>query len=101
MRIDIIGGFVVAWLLIYNLLAARQCMPAQKVWLLERPGHCINSSVFVLVIQAPNVILDVIVLALPMLVVYKLHLSRSKKIGLAGNFSWKAGKAAGDVIYPC
>ncbi|MCJ1379674.1 hypothetical protein MMC17_002776 [Xylographa soralifera] len=86
MRINIIGGFVIAWLLANNLLAALQCMQVQKAWRLELPGQCINSLAFVLAIQVPNVVLDMIVLALPMHVVYKLHLPRSKKIGLAGIF---------------
>ena len=78
--------FVGVWLITNNVAAAVQCLPVQKAWEFDLPGHCVNPMTLVIGIQVPNVFLDVVILALPMPMVYRLQLSRTKRLRVAAIF---------------
>ena len=75
-----------AWLVANDLVFAFQCTPVRKAWQLEIPGHCINPLTTVRVVQIFNVILDVVILALPVSAVLHLHLSTARKFGVVAVF---------------
>ena len=74
------------WLLVNNLIGAFQCMPIQKAWEFERPGKCINFLSFFIGMQVPNIVLDIVILALPVSAVYHLQMSKKKKISVTAIF---------------
>ena len=77
---------VVAWFLVNNLLGAFQCTPARKAWNPEIPGRCINYLNFFIGMQVPNIVLDGAILALPVVVVSRLQMSKKKKISVVAIF---------------
>lgn len=83
---NIVGFFVIAWLLGQNLGAGFQCSPVQKAWELEIPRHCLDILKFDICFQAANIVLDIVILALPMSAIYQLQMSRVKKISVAAVF---------------
>ena len=84
--LNVIGILVLVWLAAGNLLFAFQCSPIRKAWERETPGHCIDSLRAVQVVQAFNVALDAVILALPVSGVLHLQISTSRKISVLGVF---------------
>ena len=74
------------WLFANNLVFAFQCTPVRKAWEIEISGHCINPLRAVEIMQVFNVVLDVLVLALPVSGVLKLQMSTGRKISLILTF---------------
>ncbi|MCJ1308866.1 hypothetical protein MMC25_002521 [Agyrium rufum] len=69
-----VGSFVAVFL---------QCQPFAFAWnkTLEG-GHCFNQNAFYRYLSLPNIVTDVVLLALPVNLVYKLHVTRNQKYGL-------------------
>ena len=84
--INVVGVFVLAWLLANNLVFAFQCTPVRKAWEIEIPGHCINPLRTIQVVQVFNVVLDAVILALPVSGVLRLQMSTSRKISVMAIF---------------
>ena len=81
-----IGALVIAWLVANELVFAFQCTPVRKAWEIEVPGHCTNPLATVRVIHIFNVLLDVVILALPRSAVLHLYLSTARKFGVVAVF---------------
>lgn len=62
------------------------CIPFDSFWHRERPVKCLNFNLYALLVGVVEVILDTLTLALPIRVVFSLHISRYKKLGLMGIF---------------
>ncbi|KAH8162732.1 hypothetical protein CIB48_g5515 [Xylaria polymorpha] len=60
-----------------------QCIPLQRFWLPDTPGHCIHQNAFYLASAIINVFGDVAVLSLPLPIIWKLQASRSRKWSLS------------------
>ncbi|GAP85850.1 putative integral membrane protein [Rosellinia necatrix] len=58
------------------------CIPPQKSWIPEIPGHCGDSSTIYTVLASTDLSIDIIVIALPMPILWKLQLATAKKISL-------------------
>lgn len=83
--------FVVAFLLgimAATIIAAQvECFPLQYTW--DRTiegGHCFNQVFWYQITNVPNVVADVMILALPIPTVWKLHASTTRKVGIATVF---------------
>jgi hypothetical protein len=63
-----------------------QCIPTEKSWNKKMDGRCIDSSKFWLANAVLNISTDVIVLALPIREIFKLHLKLQEKLMLCGIF---------------
>lgn len=63
-----------------------QCVPFEKSWNKKLPGKCIDSSMFWMANAVLNITTDVMVLALPIREVFKLHLKLQEKLLLCGIF---------------
>ena len=79
------GFLVIAWCAAINLLAILECLPVQSYWT-HGPRRCINNESAFLGTTITNVIIDVIILVLPLPVLWKLHVKRSRKLALTGVF---------------
>ncbi|KAL8645936.1 MAG: hypothetical protein Q9210_006433, partial [Variospora velana] len=64
------------------------CIPLEWTWKNSNadPRYCINYNTFWLVTGIVESVIDLVILALPFGMVFKLHLDRSKKYGVAGIF---------------
>lgn len=83
---NIVGAFVIIWLLVNNFTAAFQCTPIEKAWLVLMPGHCFNPISYITGVHTTNLILDFVILALPISATWRLQMSLGKKISVAGIF---------------
>ncbi|KAI9694169.1 MAG: hypothetical protein M1822_003440 [Bathelium mastoideum] len=87
LRVYIVGALVIAWFFANMFTAIFQCNPIKKAWLATLPyGHCINPLTYIEGAHGANIVLDVIILALPVSGVWRLQMSMSRKIGVAGIF---------------
>ncbi|KAL8837308.1 MAG: hypothetical protein Q9170_002565 [Blastenia crenularia] len=86
LRTNIVGALVVVWLFINNFMTAFQCRPIKKAWTPLMPGHCIQPLGLIIGLQAGNIFLDIIILALPIYAVSKLQMSLARKISVLAIF---------------
>ncbi|RFU29338.1 hypothetical protein B7463_g7012, partial [Scytalidium lignicola] len=83
----IIGSFVIAWAICVIFLFIFICVPVQKLWYPDLPGHCINQVGTWIANAAATIITDLAILILPIPQLWKLKLHRSEKIALTCAFS--------------
>ncbi|KAF9890233.1 hypothetical protein FE257_006145 [Aspergillus nanangensis] len=84
--VNIVGALVVLWCFGVCLIGAVTCIPFRKLWEPEIPGGCINLAQFYYGLQIPNIVTDAVILAMPMRVVWNLHVPRMQKMLLSGIF---------------
>ncbi|KAL2023524.1 hypothetical protein VTK56DRAFT_2132 [Thermocarpiscus australiensis] len=77
-----IGGFVIAWVICITFLFIFICVPVEKLWYPDLPGHCINQVGTWIANAASTILTDVAILLLPIPQVWKLQLRRPEKIGV-------------------
>ncbi|KAI1202191.1 hypothetical protein F5X97DRAFT_288210 [Nemania serpens] len=63
------------------------CVPPQKKWYPDTPGHCGDEIKYYLAISSLDFAIDIIIIILPMPVLWTLHLPNTRKIGLTLVFS--------------
>ncbi|CRG88293.1 hypothetical protein PISL3812_05322 [Talaromyces islandicus] len=83
----LIGGFVVMWVIIITFLFIFICVPVQKLWYPQLPGHCINQVGTWIANAASTIATDLAILILPIPQIWKLHLGKVEKIALTVTFS--------------
>ena len=76
----ITGAIVASWMLAFILTLIFNCQPIHKFWDKDIPGHCINFWRWYIGSGIVDVVLDIIVVALPAPLVWKLKMNTSKKI---------------------
>ena len=80
-------AFVVAWGIAVILVTIFLCKPVQAVWDKTIAGEqCYNLGHFVIGTNVPNIIADAAIIALPVPQIWKLQLSRGRKVGLVAIF---------------
>lgn len=80
-------AFVVAWGFAVIFVTIFQCKPVQAGWDKTIPGEqCFNLKHFVIGTNVPNIIADASTIALPVPLVWKLQLSRTRRVGLVAVF---------------
>ncbi|KAI1460524.1 hypothetical protein F4805DRAFT_454946 [Annulohypoxylon moriforme] len=82
---------IVCWAISIFLATLLQCLPIDNVWLSvsgspERAAHCVNVVPLFYAMAISNLILDVFVLVVPIPMVWKLQMARSRKIAVSGIF---------------
>ncbi|TVY64161.1 Satratoxin biosynthesis SC1 cluster protein [Lachnellula suecica] len=82
----IIGIFVGLWAVTVTFLFIFICVPVQKLWYPDIPGHCINQVGTWIANATSTIVSDLAILVLPIPQVWKLKLRRSEKIALTGVF---------------
>ncbi|KAL4798906.1 hypothetical protein BDV19DRAFT_385984 [Aspergillus venezuelensis] len=79
--------FNLAFYLANFFLKVFQCTPRHKIWIQEEPGSCININIPILVTAAINVLSDLLMLSLPIICVWRLHMGTRLKMGISSIFA--------------
>lgn len=78
-----IAAFVIGWDVFCVLSATLQCIPVTKAWNERLLGHCLDTYRWWLNGGIVNIIIDVSILVLPMPLLWKLKMDRSRILLLA------------------
>ncbi|KAH8694090.1 hypothetical protein BGW36DRAFT_361913 [Talaromyces proteolyticus] len=82
----IIGGFVIIWVITITFLFVFICVPVQKLWYPQLPGHCISQVGTWIANATSTIATDLAILVLPIPQVWKLQLGRVEKVALTLTF---------------
>ena len=82
----ITGVLVVGWWITFDILAVCTCIPPRKQWDIDVPGHCLDSLSTFVGAAAPNVLIDLIILVLPLPMLWKLRTTLRRKLLFTGAF---------------
>lgn len=74
------------WGLGIFLACALQCRPLSGYWNPEVEAECFDENTFFIVNQVFNVIMDFVLLALPLPIIWRLHRTWTEKLSLSGVF---------------
>ena len=77
-----IGAFVAAWVICITFLFIFICVPVEKLWYPDLPGHCIDQVGTWIANAASTILSDLAILLLPLPQVWRLRLRREEKIGV-------------------
>lgn len=67
------------------------CFPHEKIWNLTVEGHCLNLRASTLASAVVNLVSDLVILGLPHIVIWKLNMSLTKRIGVSCVFAVGVG----------
>lgn len=77
---------VIAMYLASFVVGIFQCTPIPRMWDHTLPGHCFNMPVLYNLGATYNIASDLVILVLPMPIVWRLQMPRSKKYAVTGIF---------------
>ncbi|KAL9047561.1 MAG: hypothetical protein Q9206_006665 [Seirophora lacunosa] len=83
----ILAAFVTCYVLSVDFACLFQCTPVQSFWDEAVPGHCINIDHMFIASGSMNVVLDFIIFALPIPLLWRLRTSFNQKIVLTAIFT--------------
>ena len=84
----ILFGILVANWFAFTVATCLQCRPLEYLWNQSNPdGHCYNIELLYRLSALPNSFTDEVMLVLPLPVLWKLHSSKTVKIGLIITFA--------------
>ncbi|KAL8987445.1 MAG: hypothetical protein Q9177_003341, partial [Variospora cf. flavescens] len=86
LALQIAMGIVIAYFIGSVLSLIFQCAPIDKYWNREKPGSCVNGDIVLIVPGAINVVLNFLIIALPIPLLWKLRTTVSQKSVLTGIF---------------
>ncbi|KAL4765909.1 uncharacterized protein BDW70DRAFT_155561 [Aspergillus foveolatus] len=75
-----------AWFVAAIISSFLYCMPIRYFWDKTVDGHCFNFSVYFLVIELVDMLIDLAIIGLPIPTVLRLHMSLRKRIAVASIF---------------
>ncbi|KAL6860846.1 GPCR, PTH11-type [Trichoderma novae-zelandiae] len=81
-----VGGFVMIWVVTITFLFIFICVPVQKLWYPQLPGHCINQVGTWIANASSTIFTDLAILILPMPQIWNLQLRSAEKMGLTFAF---------------
>lgn len=79
-------GIVTLYFVVYVMIIIFTCIPIQRQWDKKIPGGCIDVQLRVLITAILNLVIDVVIVALPMPVVWGLQMPFSKRLAISGIF---------------
>ncbi|KAJ5624536.1 hypothetical protein N7510_000845 [Penicillium lagena] len=83
----ILAAIVILTAVVTGVMCLNLCHPFEYNWDQSIPGgHCINKQAFFTFASLPNILTDLVMIALPLPVVWKLHTSTKVKVGLMLTF---------------
>lgn len=83
----VIGGFVWAWVISITFLFIFICVPVQKLWYPQLPGHCVNQVGTWISNAVSTLLTDLVILCMPIPHIWRLQLREMEKVGLIFAFS--------------
>ncbi|KAI2997295.1 hypothetical protein CBS147346_8838 [Aspergillus niger] len=78
---------IVAWSSGIFLACALQCRPLRAYWDINVKGRCFSATTYIIVNQAFNVVMDFVILAVPVPMIWRLHRSWQDKLALNAVFA--------------
>ncbi|RAL03556.1 uncharacterized protein BO80DRAFT_401669 [Aspergillus ibericus CBS 121593] len=85
-----INALIILWGAVIFLACALQCRPLNAYWDPNVPGQCLDDYKLIVVNQIFNVIMDFVILALPLPMIWNLHRTWQEKLALNGVFALAA-----------
>ena len=82
----LVGEFMILVWTTSLVLAFTECQPFEYSWNKTIPGRCIDLMILLRYISGLNLASDVAILILPLPVIWNLHTSRARKVGLTLTF---------------
>lgn len=79
--------FVILWLITMEILLGLQYRPISRFWDSDVPGECLNLIKFTYFTNITNLLTDIWIFSMPLPVIFKLQMSRNRKIALSFLFS--------------
>lgn len=76
------GTFVIMWVIYALFVCFFTCVPFEKRWNHEIPGHCIDMPTTWIINSAATIFNDITVLILPIPPIWRLQLGLAQKVGL-------------------
>ncbi|KAK4459324.1 hypothetical protein QBC42DRAFT_312104 [Cladorrhinum samala] len=77
-----IGAFIIAWVITITFLFIFICVPVEKLWYPDLPGHCIDQVGTWIANAASTILSDVVILCLPIPQVWSLQLRKTEKVAV-------------------
>lgn len=71
-----------AFYLCYIVVPAALCKPRQKIWTPQLPGKCLDVTKLYLASAIFNFLSDLAMLSVPILLIWRLHMSVRRKMGI-------------------
>ncbi|KAL8824018.1 MAG: hypothetical protein Q9170_008272 [Blastenia crenularia] len=87
----VVGSSVIAWTIAIVLVEIFQCWPIKLQWDPTALGHCVNFVAYAITVFTTNVITDLLIFALPLPLVWRLHTSKKRKWMLTATFAIGCG----------
>ncbi|KAL6874276.1 GPCR, PTH11-type [Trichoderma longibrachiatum] len=81
-----VGGFVMMWVVTITFLFIFICVPVEKLWYPDIPGHCINQVGTWIANASSTIFTDLAILVLPVPQIWNLQLRTAEKMGLTFAF---------------
>ena len=94
----ILAAITIAWGVALCFTGLFACIPIDKSWTPEKPGHCIDQFAYYWGLQIPNIVTDFLILLLPFRDIYLLHLPRTQLLQIAGVLSLGLVTCAIDIV---
>ncbi|KAL8696782.1 MAG: hypothetical protein Q9201_007480 [Fulgogasparrea decipioides] len=82
----IVGVVIALWWFGNFFADALICVPIQKNWRPDLPGHCGNKHLLFILPPIAGIVTDVMLLVMPMTMLRTLHMPKIQRFGLAGLF---------------
>ncbi|PYI03861.1 integral membrane protein [Aspergillus sclerotiicarbonarius CBS 121057] len=82
-----LNTLIILWGAAIFLACALQCRPLRAYWDPSTPGQCLDDYKLIVVNQIFNVIMDFVILALPIPMIWNLHRTWQDKLALNGVFA--------------
>lgn len=79
----VLGGIVIAWAISIILVCIFQCQPIAKAWNPMLDGQCINLKGSFIGNAVPNILTDILILALPIRYVWKMVPDKTMRLQLS------------------
>ena len=87
-QVLIVGILVVIFWIGFTVADLLNCRPIKWTWInsLQAPPHCFNYNLFWMASGVVEAFIDTLIIAIPIRIVYRLHLNLAKKIALIAIF---------------
>jgi hypothetical protein len=81
-----LGAIVLAWAIACVAGVIFSCNPVNGFWDRSIPSTCIDSTKFFIGNAVPNMVTDTAILVLPVRMVWRLQMSKKRKVAVSGMF---------------
>lgn len=81
-----VGAFIAAYSTAAAVVNLLQCLPIQAGWEPSPQSRCVKLNVELIILSSINVVTDATILVLPMPLVWRLQISRSRKLQVSCTF---------------